>query len=345
MQGIEELVKKEFSLIPLTANTRVPIKGFGWKRYQYKKASAREVLNWRIKYGDINYGLVTGEISKRSIIDVDDLTQIPILEMMIPNLWETCVIETPRPGYHFYFSTNGDELRSTNKLFGLTGVELKARGCYVAVPGSIVDGVEYKVKSPVHRITRVPKIVSELYKIGDKKDVIITTKESDKLVYRGRAKCIGQILDYDIPEPGREYAYFICLSKLLEAGNTLEYAKRIIKLADSKLSDPLGEKEIDDKFNDKKIYPYSCSRINAELDFINCSNCQVRGGVRVQSMLMKNVHKLFKLTNSERGILALLDTYYKGEEIPSINEIQKMTGMNFYCVRDALDGLKGKRII
>lgn len=344
MIELEQLVKKGFSLIPLQRNSKVPIKGFKWEQFQYEKASAREVLNWRIKYGDINYGLVTGQISKRSIIDVDDLTQIPTLEMMIPNLWETCVVRTARGRLHFYFFTK-DELKSATKLFGLTGVELKARGSYVVVPGSIVDGVEYKVESPAHRITKVPKVISELYKIGDKKDVIITTKESTKLVYRGKAQCISQILNYDIPEPGREIAYFICFSKLLAAGNTVEYAKRIIKLADSKLSDPLGEKEIDDKFNDKKIYPYSCSRINAELDFINCSNCQVRGGKNVDSLLMKNVHKIGGLTNSERGILALLDSYYKGEEVPSINEIQKMTGMNFYCVRDALDGLKEKGII
>ncbi len=70
MQGIEQLVKKKFSLIPLAVNTKLPMRK--WRGNQYKRATVEEVLNWYTNYGDINIGVVCGKISKLVVIDVDD---------------------------------------------------------------------------------------------------------------------------------------------------------------------------------------------------------------------------------------------------------------------------------
>ncbi|GAI81389.1 unnamed protein product, partial [marine sediment metagenome] len=136
------LVKK-FSLIPLATNTKLPIKGFRWKGYQYKRATIEEILNWYTNFGDINIGVITGRISKLVVIDVDSERQLLELLKVIPNLFDTCYVKTKR-GYHFYFFTNGDDIGSTSRLFGLDGIELKAKGRYVVSAGSIVDGFKYK---------------------------------------------------------------------------------------------------------------------------------------------------------------------------------------------------------
>jgi hypothetical protein len=340
MQGIEQLVKKGFSLIPLQRNSKVPIERFSWKGNQYKRASIKEVFGWYRKFGEINTGIATGKISKIAVIDVDSERQLRELLKVIPDLFSTCYVKTKR-GYHFYFFIV-DEISSIDSLFGL-GVELKAKGRYVVSAGSLVDGWEYKYsKSPTY-ILPLPKIIIE-----DVKTVIpgnIEVPKDNRLpVYRGQASCIGQIAREDIPEDTQRHtALLILFNKLIEAGNSKEYSMYFINKKNSQLTVPLPKKDIN--FDKADIYHYSCSRINRELDFVNCSNCRVRGGLHVQSLLMKNVHKIGGLTNSERGILALLDSYYKGEEIPSINEIQKKTGMNFYTVRDALTGLKEKGII
>jgi len=332
MQGIEQLIKKEFSLIPLQKNSKIPI--IKWKQYQYRRPTNEEVLDWFIRFGDdINIGIVTGRISRDAVIDVDDLNKLPELTKLVPGLWETCRVKTPRPGYQFHFSTDGRKMSSIRRFLNLDRVELKAEGCYVVAPGSIVDGVEYKYERPLNKTIGLVRLITNCYEL-----------QSTLLTYRGKAKCISQILNFDISEPGREIAYFIVYSKLVEAGNTPEYAKRIIRLGNKELSDSLPEKEIKN-FTDKKFYHYGCSLINQKLSFINCSNCEIRGGSKVKSLQMKHIHKLFSLTNSERGVLSLLDTYYKGEVTPTINEIQRKTGMNFYAVRDALKGLKKKGII
>jgi len=70
----------------------------------------------------------------------------------------------------------------------------------------------------------------------------------------------------------------------------------------------------------------------------------------VQSLAMRSFHKLKGLTNSQRAILLILDTYFKGlvgEELPTIYEIQKYsdTNINYYTIKNALEVLKEKGII
>lgn len=332
MQGIEQLVKKGFSLIPLQKNSKRPI--IKWKQYQYKRATTEEVFDWYMRFGDdINIGIVTGRISRLADVDVDDLNQLPELTKLVPGLWETCRVRTPRPGLQFLFSTDGRKIRSERRFLNLDGVELRAEGCYVVAPGSVVDGVRYRLESPVNKIIRLTGLITKELEL-----------KSTLLTYRGKAKCISQILNYDIPEPGREMAYFIVYSKLLEAGNTPEYAKRIIRLGNKELSDSLPEKEIKN-FTDKKVYHYGCSLINQKLDFINCSGCEVRGGYFVKSLQMRSIHKLKDLTNAECKVLSILDNYFRGES-PSAYEVSKyITNMNHSTIKRAIEVLKEKGII
>ncbi|GAI88653.1 unnamed protein product, partial [marine sediment metagenome] len=162
MQEIEQLVKK-FSLIPLANNTKLPIKGFRWKGYQYKRPTIEEVLNWYTCFGNINIGVVTGRISRLVVIDVDNERQLLELLKVIPDLFNTCYVKTKR-GYHFYFFTNGDDIRSTSSLFGLDGIELKAKGRYVVSAGSVVSGFRYKYGKSLTHTNEIPKVIIDEYK-------------------------------------------------------------------------------------------------------------------------------------------------------------------------------------
>ncbi|MBA7521371.1 hypothetical protein ES705_13478 [subsurface metagenome] len=344
MQGIEQLIKKGFSLIPLQRNSRVPIERFSWKQFQYKRASIKEVFGWYRKFGDINLGIVCGSVSRLAGIDADDKNQLPTLEEVIPELWLTTRVKTPKAGrYHFYFSTNGDKVKSTSKLLGLSGIELKSEGTYVVAPGSVVDGVRYGYERSLRELKPLPKIIIE-----DVKTVIpgnIEVPKDNRLpVYRGQASCIGQIAREDIPrDTVRNTALLILFNKLIEAGNSKGYAKYFIIKKNSQLTVPLPKKDIN--FDKADIYHYSCSRINRELNFVDCSNCQVRGGFKVSSIAMKSIHKIDTLTTSERSILLVLDTYFRGES-PSAYEVSKfIKNSNQHTIKNALEVLKKKGII
>lgn len=335
---MEQLIREGYSLIPLKENSKKPPLT-DWKRYQNRRPTAQEIFSWFKRFGiDINFAIVCGKVI--SVVDVDNSNQLPELRNKIPNLFETTCVKTSRPNrFHFYFSINGTVPESDDKFLGLEGVELKSRGRYVVAPGSVVDGVRYEYEKPLTCLKQFPHTLFKL------KEVLKRSSKRILFKFRGKSKCISQILKYDLSEGQRELGYFIAYSKLLEAGNSSEYAINTILLANENLGDPLEEKEIKTKFNDKKIYHYGCPKINKELNFINCNFCQVRGGNKVKSLQMANIHKLFNLSNSARGILSLIDTYYRGEDIPSIYELKRKTGGNFYMIRDALEELKEKKVI
>lgn len=340
MQEVKQYLRKKFSLIPIQRNTRRPIESFRWKKYQYKRADIEEVLGWYSQFGDINIAVITGSVSRLANIDVDDEKQLPALEMMVPNLWDTCRVKTPTVGhFQFYFSTSGEKIKSVGRLFNLDKVELKAEGCYVLAPNSKIDGTSYKFEKSLTHILPVPKIISEGYKrygvlTGDN---ITRDIELPKF----KAKCIPQILNYDLPVGVRKKAYHIAYCKMRQEGHKKGYAISLCKLANRNLSVPLRDNE----FDFGKVYPYGCVRINEELSFVDCSFCSVRGGLKVRSILMKNVHKLNTLTTSERSVLAVLDSYFRGES-PSAYEVSKfIKNSNQHTIKVAIDSLKGKGII
>jgi len=103
-----------------------------WKPFQYKRANIEDVLDWYNKFCDVNIGIVTGNISKLAVIDVDDLNLLPELKEFLPEIKETTRVRTRR-GHHYYFSLNGEYVKSTNSLFGKR-LELKSNGNYVVAP-------------------------------------------------------------------------------------------------------------------------------------------------------------------------------------------------------------------
>jgi len=136
MLMIEQLLKEGYSLIPLK-DGKPAIK---WEKYQTEKATIKEIFGWFHEFGDINLGIVTGEISHLVVIVVNDKKQLPVLKEKIPLFWDTCRVRTPELGYQFYYSLgNGERVRSCKKLFGLKGVELRGEGSFVVAP----EEVEY----------------------------------------------------------------------------------------------------------------------------------------------------------------------------------------------------------
>lgn len=335
--NIEQLLRKKFSLIPLQKDSKKPI--IRWKKYQRQRAENEEIFNWYLKYGDdINIGIVC-ELSKIGVIDADDKRQLPELTKLVPEIWETTRVKTSSTGHlQFYFSTFGHKLRSTNKFLGLDGIEFRSKGRYVIAVGSIVSGVRYKYEKSLVHILPVPKIIIEKYKIGT-----ITGITGDVEAPRVKSRCVEQILNFDLPFHKRKLAYFIAYCKMRIEGHKKSYAISLCKLANRKISLPLDKP---DDFDFNKVYNYSCPRINEELSFVDCRFCSVRGGLKVRSLAMSNINKLKSLTNSERGVLLILDTYFRGLQ-PTIYEIQKYsdTKIDYYTIKRALKVLKEKEII
>ena len=270
---------------------------------------------------------------------------MPELKEFLPELKETTRVRTRR-GYHYYFSLNGEYVKSTNSLFDKK-LELKSNGNYVVAPPSKINGFEYFFEIPLNKILPIPKIFlkkeSKLFSnIECRKQKIFKIPK-----YHGqKVDCIGQILSRDLQEGERNNNLFILYNLLLRNKNIKEYSKKLLINKNKSLLKPLTELELKKVY--RKAYKYGCSAIRGKLAYIKCDDCEYRffkdGKLKNSNILIKNIRILPKLSNTQRGIVCLLGTVFEGE-YPSINKIAEIAEMNFETVKRAIEVLKEKKII
>ena len=250
---INEYLKNEYSLIPVNGEKKSYIY---WKFFQYKKADIEDIFDWYDKFTDVNIGIVTGYISKLAVIDVDDLNLLPELEELLPEIKETTRVKTRR-GYHYYFSLNGECVKSANSLFGKK-LELKSNGNYVVAPPSIIKDHQYVYEIPLSKILPIPKLLIKKEKepvsyVEDRKHEIFEIPK-----YHGKkVDCIRQILSRDLQEGERNNSLFILYNLLLRNKNTKEYSKKLVIDKNKSLSKPLTKLELKKVY--RKAYNYGCS--------------------------------------------------------------------------------------
>ena len=350
---IQQYTKRGFSLIPVKNNSKIP--AIRWKKYQYIRAGFEEILNWYFNFSEPNIAIVTGKISKLVVIDLDDPSKLEKLKSIIPEIDKTTRVKTTR-GSHFYFSLDGGVIpESTKNLLNL-GIELQANKRYVIAPPSKINGNEYIFQVPLTKILPYPLRAIELQKQLEleqnkpPEQEQLTRNDIIKLVrlprYRGKnVSCISQIYQKELQVGERDINLFILYNLLLQNGNKKEYAQQLVIKKNDSLQEPLTDREIKNIF--RRGYSYTCSRIRQELTYLNCANCEHKfkgGKLKMSNILIKNLHKLPELTNAEAKIALLLGTYYDGEK-PSISALANKVGMNFNTAKNAVEGLKKKRIL
>ena len=334
-------MKYEYSLIPIDKEKKPYIY---WKSYQYKKANIEDIFDWCNKFSDVNVGIVTGDISKLAVIDVDDINILPELKEYLPELKETTRVRTRR-GYHYYFSLNGEYVKSTNNLFGKR-LELKSNGNYVVAPPSIIKDHKYVYEIPLSEMLPIPKLL--IKKERESASCVEERKHKTFKIpkYHGqKVDCIRQILSRDLQEGERNNSLFILYNLLLQNKNTEEYSKKLVIEKNGSLSNPLSESNLKNAY--RKAYNYGCSGIRNKIAYIKCEACEYRfkdGKLKDSNILIKNIRILPKLSNAQRGIACLLGTVFEGES-PSVYRIAKETNMDWRIVNNIMKSLEKKGFV
>jgi len=280
-----------------------------------------------------------------AVIDVDDLNLLPELKEYLPEIKETTRVRTRR-GYHYYFSLNGEQVKSTNSLFGRR-LELRSNGNYVVAPPSIIKAHRYVYEIPLSEILPIPKIL-----LKKKNNLASPTKDKKYNTFKipkyhgQKVGCIGQILSRDLQEGERNNSLFILYNLLLRNKNTEEYSKKLVIEKNKSLSKPLTKLELKKVYR-KASYNYGCVGIRDRLAYIKCEDCEYRfkdGELKDSNILIKNIRILPELSNAEAKTALMLGIVFDGEN-PSVTKISKKTKMNYNTVKKAIIGLKGKGII
>ena len=269
---------------------------------------------------------------------------MPELREYLPELKETTRVRTRR-GYHYYFSLNGEYVRSTSSLFGKR-LELKSNGNYVVAPPSIIKAHQYVYEIPLSEMLPIPKLL-----IKKEKELASCVEERKHKTFKipkyhgQKVDCIRQILSRDLEEGERNNSLFILYNLLLQNKNTEEYSKKLVIEKNGSLSNPLSESNLKNAY--RKAYNYGCSGIRNKIAYIKCEACEYRfknGKLKDSNILIKNIRILPRLISIQRGIVCLLGTVFEGE-YPSINKMAEIAHMNSNTVKHAMKVLKKMQVI
>lgn len=119
------------SVIPVGQNKKPLIK---WEKYQATLPTKKEILEWWLQYPDANIAVVTGAISNKCVVDIDDPELKHALLDSIEKQAEPPISSTPRGGRHQWFACPKNEVRNTTGF--IPHVDFRGEGGYVLVPPS-----------------------------------------------------------------------------------------------------------------------------------------------------------------------------------------------------------------
>jgi len=319
-RAIEQYIALGFSIIPLLDGEKLPQKR--WGEYQKKRASAEEIWGWSIKYGIFNIAIVTGRVSKLIAIDCDSSEQREVLKVYIPEANQTSVCKTKR-GFHYYFRSNGERIGTqrilVNEVAG--GIELKGEGSYVVAPPSTVEGIKREWLVGLEHLQVIPDSLLKLLKKEHKQE---QTQTSVWWRYKGEASCISQILHKELKagvngqRGERDIALFILYNLLIRAGNSPDYARKLVERKNAMLREPLPDKELEYVFSGE-YNSLGCSYVTSNLGFIDCEGCK------------------FERRREQMSLIGLYKAHEKG--IIDINKVNLLV-YTYLATRDLLDNLE-----
>lgn len=120
------------SVIPIKANKKPYIK---WEEFQKRRPTPEEVREWWGRWPSAMIGIVTGEISKTIVIDIDEEQGHEEIEKYMPDSLLIPTAKTPRGGQHLYFQSPQKSI--SGNVRAIPGCDLRAEGNYVIAPPSI----------------------------------------------------------------------------------------------------------------------------------------------------------------------------------------------------------------
>lgn len=153
LEAALRLARAGYRVFPLIANGKTP----ALKEWQtIATTDPAKVRAWwsNRSYADCNIGVATGD--GLVVVDCDTkppsakwpdgrhgLDSLALLDAL--DLPHGMRVATPGNGIHVYLATTEERFNSVDALKAFPGIDIRGDGGYVVGPGSVIDGVPYRV--------------------------------------------------------------------------------------------------------------------------------------------------------------------------------------------------------
>lgn len=165
-QAYKYLVADGFSVIPVGKDKRPLLAS--WKKYQTEPASEAELEAWWKRWPDANIGIVTGEISGITVVDVDihkGASAFPFPP--------TYTVRTGNGGLQLYYKYHPGLSVSANAYPEFPHIDIRSDGGFVVAPPSVItpsspEGIKRGGRYTIERALNFADFPSDLFASGKK---------------------------------------------------------------------------------------------------------------------------------------------------------------------------------
>jgi hypothetical protein len=219
-----------------------------WAEFQNRKATEEEIRRWWEKWPDANIGIVTGEISNLTVMDLDwhkmtESEKVAAHESF-PEV-ATSIVISPRKGEHRYFEYHPDVPTTAGII---PHVDLRNDRAYIIAPPSKNGVGQYKWKERAKISSMPPRLAPASYiKLINSLSIGDVTKYKD-----GRYIPLHPVTSryINFKEGYRDNTLFYIASYLVKSGMPTEEIEQLLSVIASQVCNPpFPEKEIPIKIN------------------------------------------------------------------------------------------------
>jgi len=225
-------LRQGLSVIPIIPIDKRPL--VPWEQFQKRRATEEEIRAWWAEHPGANIGILTGEVSRLVVVDIDSVEAKENLKDRL-NRYDLNAVPRSRTGRGWQLFFKPPRLPIPNRTAILPNVDVRGEGGYIVAPPSLHrSGKTYKWEVPLDG--EPPQMPLELFMLISLPARNERVREHGDLQRFDTAQALA-----GMPEGQRDENLFRLACKLRNADVPQDMAERLIQEAAQNCQPPFPE--------------------------------------------------------------------------------------------------------